>query len=94
MPEIPYIQNSESAGILTQPYSLANWHEMFKASVHVDPSDSDNVLMDSTFKSCVAWTQSQGLPKSGFSSVGKLNFRDIFAGKKRTPLFTNTLKPQ
>lgn len=37
-------------------------------------------------------TQSQGLPKSGFSSVGKLNFRDIFAGKKRTSLFTNTSK--
>lgn len=35
-------------------------------------------------------TRSQGLPKSGFSSVGKLNFRDIFAGKKRTSLFTNT----
>lgn len=33
---------------------------------------------------------SQGLPKSGFSSVGKLNFRDIFAGKKRTSLFTKT----
>lgn len=54
MPEIQYIPNSESAGILTQPLSLANWHEMFKESEHVDPSDSDNVLMDSTFKSCVA----------------------------------------
>lgn len=37
----------------------------------------------------IVWiTRDQGLPKSGFSSVGKLNFRDIFAGKKRTSLFT------
>lgn len=43
----------------------------------------------SYLKKCLE-TRSQGLPKSGFSSVGKLNFRDILAGKKRTSLFTNT----
>lgn len=54
--------------------------------VQLECSKKNNVLQK---RNCLE-TQSQGLPKSGFSSVGKLNFRDIFAGKKRTSLFTKT----
>lgn len=63
--------------------SITRWN--WTDGMCLSPAEVQTILHFHT--NCLA-TRDQGLPKSGFSSVGKLNFRDILAGKKRTSLFT------